>query len=109
MECGPAEKSTGGPTMLQDESFTVRQEIIRVLPNISLHLTVFHPVWAVRDEIKYKHYNCFLIHSTDGLDPKFVKLNELLVLNAIYCKSVRLNLYFDDHYFHSYIIEVTAN
>lgn len=82
LECGPAEKSSGGPTVLQDEPTTVKQAIVRVLPNVSLLSAVFRPVWVVRDGIKYKPDNCFLIGGTDGLDPKFLKLNELIVLGT---------------------------
>ena len=53
----------------------------------------------------------FLIKESDGLDPKFVKLEEILVIgNCLItfivneCKV----LYFDDHY-HAYAIELTPN
>ena len=111
LECGPALKSNGGPTLLQDEPVALKQAILCVLPEISLFSTVFHPVWVVRDGVKYKADNCFLINGSDGLDPKFVKLDELLILGnntLLFVVRECQILYFDDH-FHAYVIKVTAN
>ena len=77
LECGPAEKSSGGPTVLQDESPTVRQAIICVLPNISSLLsTVFIQCGLYGMELNTHLTIVFLftVLTTDGLDPKFVKL-----------------------------------
>ena len=82
LECGPALRSSVGPTLRQDESNTMKEGILRVLPEISLTSTVFHPVWVVCDGIKYKADNCFLIRGSDGLDPNFVKLEELLIVGS---------------------------
>ena len=37
---------------------------------------MFHPVWVKQDGIKYRGDKHFLIHDSDGLDPKFVNLDE---------------------------------
>ena len=111
LECGPAVKSSDGPTVLQNESSTLKEAIIRVLPEVSLASTVFHPTWVKQDGIKYKADNCFLIYGCDGLDPKFVKLDELLVVGSstlLFVVRECQILYFDDHLY-SYVIEVTAN
>ena len=62
LECGPAVKSSGGPSVLQDESSTLKEAIIHVLPDVSLTSTVFRPTWVKQDGIMYKADNCFLIN-----------------------------------------------
>ena len=79
MECGPAVRGHGSPTTLQHEMTTLREAIIQLFPDISQESYVFRPTW-VRKGVTYKANNCFLICDSDGLDPKFVKLDELLVL-----------------------------
>ena len=46
LECGPTVKSIGGPTVLQDESSTLKEVIICALPKVSLGSTIFHAVWV---------------------------------------------------------------
>ena len=97
--------------MLQNESSALKEAIICVLPEVSLASTVFHPTWVKQDGIKYKADNCFLIYGCDGLDPKYVELDELLVVGSstsLFVVRECQILYFDDHLY-SYVIEVTAN
>ena len=44
LECGQAVKSSGGPTVLRNESSTLKQAILCVLPGVSLASTVFRAV-----------------------------------------------------------------
>ena len=72
---------------------------------------VFRPTWVRYQGIKCLANNCFLIKGSDGIDPIFVQLREILVIGGNLVTLVALDcrvLYFDDH-FHSYVIEITPN
>ena len=82
LECGPAVRGHSNPITLQKEVVTLREAIIQLFPEISLDSSVFHPTWVWKESITYKANNYFLICGSDGLDPKFVKLDELIVLGG---------------------------
>lgn len=77
-------------------------------PTTDLASSVFRPSWVRYDGIMYKANNCFLIKASDGLDPVFVKLEEILVIGnslvTFFVQECNV-LYFEDHY-HSYAVEV---
>ena len=55
--------------------------------------------------------NAYLIVDTDGLDPVFGRLDEILVIGGdqvVFVASMCKSLYFDDHY-HAYAISVTSH
>ena len=60
LECGPAVKSIGGPTVLQDGSSSLKEAITCVLPEVSLASTVFHAVWVKQMESSTKQITVFL-------------------------------------------------
>ena len=107
LECGPG----NNPSPLSSEPESLRESILCSNPTVDTGSAVFRPSWVRHNGVLYKANNCFLMKGSDGLDPKFVKLEEILVIGnclltfVVYeCKV----LYFDDHY-HSYAIELTPN
>ena len=71
----------------------------------------FRPQWVKKDGILYKSNNAYLIIGTDGLDPVFGHLDDILVAAnhlIIFQVSLCRVLYFDDHY-HAYVITVTSD
>lgn len=82
--------------------------MIAIVPVDSM---VFRPTWACYQGIKYVANNCFLIKGSDGLNPIFVQLCEILVIGGNLVTFLVLDcnvIYFDDH-FHSYVVEITSN
>lgn len=74
-------------------------------PQTSLESTIFRPKWIRKDGILYQANNAYLITGTDGLDPRFSYLKEVLVINGYLV--VCLFVYFDDHY-HAYVVNITS-
>lgn len=111
LECGPAVKGHGNHATLREEPTALREVLVSVIPEVNLDSKVFRPTWVKREGIVYKANNCFLICGSDGLDPKFVKLDEVLIIGGsllvFVARQCKL-LYFDEH-FHSYAVEVTAS
>lgn len=105
-ECGPAKS----PTLLKDEKYDIQDHIIREVPNIAMDTLLHRPNWVCRDRVQYKSNNAYIIVGTDGLDPCFAYVDELIVVGGdLLFFLVRLCevLYFDDHY-HAYVIKVTS-
>ena len=104
LECGPGDNSSP----LSSEPDSLSESILRSNPTLDASSSVFRPSWVLYERVLYKANNCFLIKESDGLDPKFVKLevigNCLITFIVNECKV----LYFDDHY-HAYAIELTPN
>ena len=102
IECGPGK----GPSTLLNETNDIKEGLLQLM-DISLQSTVFHPNWVRKDGILYKD-DVFLITGSDGLDPLFVQLAELLVVGGdmvVFVVHPCITLYFDSHY-HSYVVEV---
>lgn len=102
VECGPGL----GPIQVIDEAPDI-QEGLSKLMEISPNSTVFHPRWVRKDGIVYKD-NVFLITGSDGLDPVFVQLDELLVIGGdmiVFIVYPCTTLFFDSHY-HAYVIDI---
>lgn len=105
LECGPG----SSPTFFHSESEDMKAALLNVIPSISPDCSIFRPTWICTNHKTYKANNCFLIKGTDGLDPVFVRLVELLVLHAtqvVFIVQECKVLYFDEHY-HSYVIQLT--
>ena len=102
IDCGPGE----GPRLVCDELPDIREGLSKLL-EISPHSTVFHPRWVRKDGILYKD-NAILITGSDGLDPIFGRLDELLVVGGdiiIFVVNPCITLCFDDHY-HAYVLDL---
>lgn len=106
LECGPS-KSTG---LVQNENENFQQLLQIAIPHLHQEATVCRPAWVRINGILYKANNAFLIVDTDGLDPVFGQLNDILVINnsvAVFQLFKCITLFFDGHY-HSYAINVTS-
>ena len=109
VECGPPMRDYG-LRLISEESKNIQECLINAYPQLSLESTVFRPTWVRRDGILYQANNTWLITGSDGLDPKFSFLNNLLVIGGdiiIFVVSICDIIYFDSHY-HAYVIEVTS-
>ena len=107
LEVGPPECGSG-ITVVNNETEYVKSGIINVFPQISQEAVVFRPKWVRRHGTLYNNNNVYLIIKSDGLDPVFGRLDELVVLggdSVIFVLSLCKVLFFDDHY-HSYAITV---
>ena len=108
-ECGPP-KHGNGVNFIRDESEKISGELREVVPSLSLDATVFRPTWVKTDGITYK-LNAYLVVDSDGLDPIFGRLDDLLVVGGnmvIFVIMLCKVLYFDSHY-HAYRIMHTSN
>ena len=109
-ECGPP-KHGNGVNFIRDESEKISGELREVVPSLSLDATVFRPTWVKTDGITYKLNNTYLVVDSDGLDPIFGRLDDLLVVGGnmvIFVIMLCKVLYFDSHY-HAYRIMHTSN
>ena len=83
---------------------------LEYFPQISDEATLFCPKWVRRYGTLYKNNNTYLIIKSDGLDPIFGRLDELMVIggdSVIVILSRCEVLFFDDHY-HAYAVTVTS-
>ena len=60
----------------------MRKALLKLFPDMSVDCAIFRPSWVIYNCKTYKANNCFLIKGTDGLDPMFVRLVEVLVLHG---------------------------
>ena len=107
LECGPGDN----PSPLSSEPESLSESIVRSNPTVDTGSSVFRPSWVRHEGVLYKANNCFLIKDSDGLDPKFVTVEEILVIGScllVFIVHECKILYFDDHY-HAYTIELTPN
>ena len=81
LECGPARsRDRGGSKLLKDECTTYQDQIIKIIPQISPESSLFYPSWVKRNGRQFTTNNVYLIIGSDGLDPVFGKLNDLIVM-----------------------------
>ena len=104
-EYGPLKPGTT-TLSLDEETGDVQQEMLKILPEIDIKALVFRPTWIHKDGVLYKNNNAYLVIGSDGLDPLFGRLDELLVIgnNAVFMVTKCNVLYFDSHY-HAYVIK----
>ena len=110
LECGPPKKDTG-ITYIKDETKDIQDGVANIIPQIDKDTTtIFHPRWIYKNGVHYKCNNAYLIVGTDGLDPLFGQLDDIMVLGGdfvIFLVSMCSVLYFDSHY-HAYTVTVTS-
>lgn len=109
-ECGPA-KSETGVTLVKDETKSIQDSMISVIPQLSLDSNIFRPKWVQQNGIVYQDNNVYLITGSDGLDPIFSRLDDVIVVGGdlvVFVTSLCDVLYFDSHY-HAYVISVTSH
>ena len=105
-ECGPSKT----PTLLKDERAEFQANVLKEMPNIRMDTVLHRPNWVHREGVTYKSNNAFVIVGSDGLDPLFACIDELIVIGGdmlIFCVRLCDVLYFDSHY-HAYVINVTS-
>jgi len=107
-ECGP--QYTRNLNVVNEENDDIQVELNQLIPQLSQEATVFHPTWIHVEGKLYKCNNAFLIVGTDGLDPLFGQLDDVIVVgrsSIVYSLSLCKTLHFQEHY-HSYVITVTS-
>lgn len=92
---------------LDEETSNIQQEILKILPEIDTRTMVFQPTWIHKDGVLYKNNNAYLVIGSDGLDPLFGRLDEVIVVgnNPVFMITKCNVLYFDSH-FHAYVIKI---
>ena len=109
LECGPPECGSYAKK-LKDETDSVQAGILGIFPDLSVEATIFHTKWVRRFGTIYKNNNAYAIIKSDGLDPVFGYVEDLIVLEGmsiVFVVSLCNVLFFDDHY-HSYAIDITS-
>lgn len=109
IECGPA-KHGDGLSLLLNESEDIREYLRQMYPQLCETSTLFRPRWVCKQSTTYRADNTFVITQSDGLDPIFGQVNDVLVIGGdfvLFVLSMCKVLHFDDHY-HAYAISITA-
>ena len=52
------------------------------LPQISLECLIFRPSWVRQNGTQYRNNNTYLITDSDGLDPIFSRLDDIMVVGG---------------------------
>ena len=81
-----------------------------MLPQLSEESTICRPAWIKIDGIIYKANNASLVVDTDGLDPVFGRLDDILVISSsvvVFNVAKCRTLYFDERYY-AYAVKVTS-
>lgn len=108
LQCGPA-KFGDGRSFVRDEPEEIKDCIEKTCLHVNEATPVYRPAWVCRQSTIYKE-KAFVIIKSDGLDPIFGRIDDVLVIDVDYVMfvlSVVNILHFDDH-FHAYAISVTA-
>ena len=109
-QCGPPTHGTG-LTPIYQETKDFQENLAKIFSDLSSETTVFRTKWVSNNEILYQCNNAYLIIDTDGLDPVFGRLDEILVIGGdqvVFVVSMCKTNYFDAHY-HAYAISLTSH
>ena len=110
IECGPAVKGCS-VVCVQDEPRDIQESLFGLIPHLSPEATVFHPTWVRRNGVQYQSNNAYVITGSDGLDPVFSRVDDLMIIGGdmiIFIVSTCQVLYFDSHH-NAYVINVTSH
>ena len=94
LESGPS-NSMG---LVQNENKNFQQSLQIAIPQVHQEATISRPAWVKINGNLYKANNVFLIVGTDGLDPVFGQLDDILVINnsvVVFQLSKCETLFFD--------------
>lgn len=108
-ECGPA-KHNSGLSCVQGETSCIRDALKELFPQLNEQTSVFRPKWICKLSTMYKEKS-FIIIGSDGLDPVFGRIEDILVIAGDYVLFVVVVfnvLYFESHY-HAYALSITSN
>lgn len=85
IECGPA-KLNNGLTCIKDKPDNVKHALKRLFPQLNEETDVFRPKWIRKLSTTYKE-NSFVIIQSDGLDPIFGHIDDIIVVagDCIFC------------------------
>lgn len=110
VECGPAREGDG-LSVFKDEPQDIKEGLIAIIPELNSESVLFRPVWVKKDGVVFRSNNAYIIIGSDGLDPVFGLIQDVLVVGGdmvIFVISKCSILYFDSHY-HAYTIAVTSH
>ena len=108
LECGPS--GTSGLTHVREETQDIQDKLFHIVPQLNMDASIFRPRWVRRNGILYQCNNAYLITASDGLDPVFSRLDDLIVIGGdmvVFVVSLCNVNYYDSHY-HAYVIDVTS-
>ena len=94
--CGPPTHGTGLTSICQ-ETNDFQENLANIFSDLSSETTVFRTKWVSKSGILYQCNNAYLIVDTDGLDPVFGSLDEILVIGGdqvVFVASMCKSLYF---------------
>lgn len=103
-ECGPT-RTGSSLSEIRNESHNIQQNLYSVIPQLSEETTIFHPTWVRRNSIMYKNNNAYVVVRSDGLDPVFGRIDDILVTGGnmvVFYLCLCKTEYFD--HFHAYVI-----
>lgn len=110
IQCGPPAEAGSGIVLLKHESQDFQFGICSIFPQLSEEASVYHTKWVNNNGILYKNNNVYVIIKSDGLDPVFGQLDNILVIGGnlvIFVLYICEVLFFDDHY-HAYVVQATS-
>lgn len=106
IQCGPPAEAGSGIVLLKHESQDFQFGICSIFPQLSEEASVYHTKWVNNNGILYRNNNVYVIIKSDGLDPVFGQLDNILVIGGnlvIFVLYICGVLFFDDHY-HAYVV-----
>ena len=80
LECGPS--SSTGVSYVKDKTKDIQDRLFQILPQLNLEASIFHPRWVRKNGVLYQCNNAYLITGSDGLDPIFSHLDDLMVIGG---------------------------
>jgi len=110
IECGPSTSGTG-IAHVKDETKDIQDNLFHILPQLSMEASVFHPKWVRQNGVLYQCNNAYLITGSDGLDPVFGHLDDLMVLGGDMIMFVvsLCNVQYYDCKYHVFVVDVTLH
>lgn len=75
-----------------------------------MEASVFHPKWVRKNGVLYQCNNAYLITGSDGLNPVFSHLDDLMVVGGDMVLFVSLcNVQYYDSHYHAYVVDITSH
>ena len=102
IETGPCSEVS----VVSSEPQHVQESLRAVIPGVSSEATISRPAWIKKDGLTFKKNNCYVVMDSDEYNPKFGRVDDILVLGGDLCILLITHCiteYFDSH-FHAYVI-----
>lgn len=111
MECGPC----FGAVPLCNEVSLIKEQILKVVPQINTDVLVYRTSWAKVNGIVYKPNNAYILckvvnHDLAEPTPVFGCIEEIVIFGStvvLFVVGTFESEYFDDHY-HAYVVKRSA-